>query len=628
MLEAIREKAQGWIAKLILALIIIPFALWGVDSYFHGSAKEQAVVKVGKDEIGQREFFKALQTVRDAMQSQSQVRVDIENHDFRKQVLDQMIDQRLMADAADANGMKMSAAEAEAIIQAQPVFQDNGAFSKAKFQQWLESRHLAKQELVRDLRLDMLAQQFQAAYGQGAIVTAASARQLDELMTQQREVNELVFKTDAYAKSVSVDDKAIQAYYDAHKPDYAIPEQVRVQYLVLSRADIQAGMKISDEQAQQYYDSHKDRFVEPEQRHASHILIKTDAKMSAAEKTAAKAKADKLYQELVAKPGEFAELAKKESADPGSAAQGGDLGNFTRDAMVKPFADAVFGMKVGELSKPVETEYGYHIIRLDGITPARQIPFAQIKADIAAQLAQDESEHRFAEMAEKFNDTVYEQADSLAPAAKQFNLKVQESGWISRDHAEPAFLGKAKLMDELFAPDSLDKHHNTEAVEVAPNVLVAARVLEHKAAGTRPLSEVADNIRAKLVLEAARAKAIEAGQQALKSAQAGQALSGWSAPMTVSRMQPMQLGPQSLQAIFKADTGKLPALAGTETPDGYALFRITSVTKGTIDAAKEKAIQQQLYGLVARSELQAYLAYLKNKAGVKVNDTVLSQKAN
>ncbi len=627
MLEAIRERAQGWVAKLILALITIPFALWGIDSYFNDGGKEPVVANVGKDEIGQNEFFQALQRQRDAVQERTKNKVDTENKDFRKVVLDQMIDGRLMGYAGTSNGLAVPVGDLDAMIQSAPIFQDNGKFSEARFQTWLQKQGLNRKALLRMIQQDSMAQQFQVGYGQGAIMPTASVAQIASLLVQQREANEATFNGSAYTRDIAIDDTAVAAEYNAHKQDYAIPEQVRVQYLVLSADTIRSSIVISDSAAQQFYDTNKAKFGEPEQRHASHILIKADSGMSAADKTAAKAKAEKIYQELRTNPARFAESAKQNSQDPGSAAQGGDLGNFTHDTMVKPFADAAFSMKVGELRGPVESQFGYHIIRLDGITPGKATAFATVKANIVAQLAQQEAERKFVEAAEKFSNMVYEQSDSLDPAAKQFHLKVEESGWISRDHADPAFLARADLMAALLAPDSLAKHQNTEAVEVAPNTLVSARVIEHKLAGSKPLAEVAGEIRSKLTAQAARAKAIEAGKQALKLAQSGQVVTGFGAPMLVSRAQPLNLPPESIKAIFKADVSKLPATVGVETPDGYRLYRINKVVKVAPELERQKQLQRDLSGTVMKEEVKAYLAFIKIKAGVKINNAILEKKA-
>lgn len=624
MLETIRERAQGWIAKVILALIIVPFAMWGIDSYFHGSGKEPAVAEVGDDEVGQREFFRALQNQRDALQEQAHAKVDIQDKGFRQQVLDQMVELRLIAGAARHNGLHVAGDQVESVIRSAPIFQVDGQFSEPRFQRWLGDQGLTRKGLIAMLERETLAQQFQLGYGQGAVVAHASAERMAALMAQQREVNEAVFTAEAYVKGVSIDDQAVEADYNANKAEYATPAQVRIQYLVLSTEAIRASIKVEDQAAKQHYDTNKVRYQAPEQRSASHILVKVE---NEAQRPAAKAKAEKLLAEVKANPAKFADLAKQNSDDPGSAAQGGDLGSFTRDTMVKPFADAVFGMKVGDISGLVETEFGYHIIKLTGITPGKLAPFEAVKPEIIAELSQQQAERKFAEVAEHFSNLVYEQPDSLEPAAKALSLTIRETGWIDREHAAPAFLAKPEMMDALFSPEALDNHQNTEAVEVAPGTLVSAHVLEYKPAGVRSLAEVAPLIRTKLAARAARTKAVEAGQMALKGAEAGQPVSGLSAPMSVSRMQPLNLPVEGLKAIFKAKVDKLPTFVGVETPGGYRLYRINRVIEGVPDDKRTRLIQRDLTRIAAQEELKAYLAYVKANTKLKINEAILEKKA-
>lgn len=623
MLEAIRERAQGWIAKVILVLIIVPFALWGIDSYVSGGGSEPPVASVGDDRVGQREFFRALKNQRDMQAQQTGAKVDVDDKAFRREVLDQLVEIRLIGQAASRNGLTVSAAQMDAVIKSAPIFQSNGAYSEQRFQAWLREQGLGEKELFAMLQRESLAQQFQMGYGQGAVAAAASAARLSALMAQQREVSEAVFAANAFMKGVTVDDQAVQADYDAHRGDYSTPAMLRVQYLVLDADAIRAAIQVGDEAARQHYEANKARYQTPETRRASHILVKAGT-----DKAAARAKADKLLAQVKAAPARFAELARQNSDDPGSAAQGGSLGSFTRDTMVKPFADAVFGMQVGEISGLVETEFGYHIIRLDGIAPGAAVAFDTVKAEIKAELAGQEAERRFADVAERFSNMVYEQPDSLEPAAREFGLSIKETGWISRERAEPAFLARPALMNALFSLEALEKRQNTEAVEVAPGVLVSARVLEHQPAGVRPLAEVAGAIRARLAAQAARMQAIAAGQAALKAAEAGQAVAGLSAPMLVSRMQPMNLPPEGVKAVFKANVGKLPATVGVETADGYRLYRINRVVDAAPDENRARLIQRDLARLAAQEELKAYLAYVKGAVGVKVNDALLDKKAD
>jgi peptidyl-prolyl cis-trans isomerase D len=384
-------------------------------------------------------------------------------------------------------------------------------------------------------------------------------------------------------------------------------------------------VQISDEQARKFYEANAARFQEPEQRRASHILIKIDAAADAKARQAAKARAEQILAEVKKSPASFGELARKHSQDPASGEKGGDLGSFTRDMMVKPFSDAAFQMQQGAISGLVETQFGYHIIRLDGIVPGARIGFEAAKADIQKELKQQEAQRRFVEAAERFSNMVYEQPDSLAPAAKEFGLTVQESSWFDRKSA-PAPLASERLLEAVFSEDAQKKRQNIEAVEVAPNTLVSARVIDHRAAGQRPLAEVAGEIRLKLSGEMARKRAIEAGRKALESASAGQTIN-WSAAMTVSRMQPLNLPPEAVKAIFRASSGKLPAYVGAETAEGYRMYRINRVTPGQAEPEMAKRIRNDIRRLVAQEEMRAYLENLKAKASIKIEPSALEPKA-
>lgn len=626
MLEAIRKHSKTWIAKLILVLITVPFALWGIDSYFSGGGQTAAVASVGDAEISDREFQRALNTQRDDLQAKGG-KVDINSPVFRKQVLDQLIDTHLIKSAAQRNGMMVSQAQISAMISSVPTFMENGAFSPARLESWLRNQGLSEAELIAMLQQDALLQQFQLGYGQGSVVASTSANLLAKQLVHQREVSEAVFSAQAFLPTIKIDDKTVEAEYNANKASFATPPQVRVQYLTVSMQTIADQIAIAEETARQYYESNKARYQEPEQRRASHILIKADAGMAPAAQAEAKAKADKLLVELRQNPARFADLAKQHSQDPGSAARGGDLGNFSRDMMVKPFSDAAFSMKPGELSAVVKSDFGYHIIRLESITPGAALGFAVVKDDIVRELKAQEAQRKYAEIADSFSNLVYEKPESLAPAAQALNLPLQESGWISQVQAEPALLKNPRLLAALFTPDALEKKQNTEAIEVGPSTLVAARVLEHRLASTRALAEVAGEIRQRLTLVAARAKAMEAGKAALAAAQAGQAPAGLGMPMQVSRMQSVSLPPQAVKAIFKAGTAKLPTYVGVEMPDGYRVYRISKVSEGEMKPGMDQQIQRDLGQLSAQEELRSYLEYIRARNPVKINEGVINNKA-
>lgn len=622
MLEAIRNHAQGWIAKVILGFIALTFAVWGVNWYFEGGGRAAPAATVNGEAISQEEFLDALR------QWQQQLgRAAADDPALRQRALDQLVNARLLAAAASRAGMQVTDAQVSAFLLELEPFQENGKFSQQKLDAWLRSRNMRPAHFNQMVRQDLLLQQLQAAYGAGTLVPTAVATRLGKLLTERREVQERVFDLNQYLADIKIDDQAVKAEYDAHRQDYTIPAQVRVQYLLLSPEVLVERIQVDEADARQYYEANKARYQEPEQRRASHILIRADASMDASSRQTAREKAEQLLKEVKAHPDRFEAIAREQSQDPLSAQQGGDLGTFTRDVMVKPFADAVFAMRKGEIRGLVETEFGFHIIRLDDIIPGRQLEFEMVKGEIVNELRNQRAQQLFAEAADRFSDLVYEHPESLEPAAKELQLPLQESGFISLEAAQPRILANPRLLDALFAEEALVKKQNTEAIEVAPNVLVAARVLEHKPEGVRPLQEVADEIRLKLAVKAAREKAVFAGQQALKAAQAGEAPAGMSAPMTVSRMQPLNLPPEAIKAVFKARTDKLPAYVGVESREGYRLYRINRVIDTEMPQERLNVLRQNLRSLLAQEELRALLMDLRSKAKIDVNKALIEQGA-
>jgi len=623
MLEAIRERAQGWIAKVILGLIALTFAVWGVEGYFGSSGKEPPAAKVNDSEISQRDFLKTLKEQGAAMQQQLGGKV--EEKALRAKVMEQLVNTSLLSQAAQKSGFAILDPQVEAVMGGVEVFQEGGKFSKARLDAWLRSQGMSQQQLQSMIAQDLLLKQVQIGYGEGAVAPLPTAVRLNALLAQQREVNEAGFDRKDFLKSASIDDNAVRAEYDTHKTDYATPASLRLQYLVLSQTALEEKIQISDDQLRKFYEANAARFQEPERRRASHILIKIEAGADAKGRQAAKAKAEQILAEVKKSPAQFGELARKHSQDPVSGEKGGDLGSFTRDMMVKPFSDAAFQMRQGAISDLVETQFGFHIIRLDGIVPGAKIGFEAAKGDIQKELRQQEAQRRFVEAAERFSNMVYEQPDSLAPAAKEFGLTLQETPWFNRKSA-PVPLANERLLEMVFTEEAQKKRQNIEAVEVAPNTLISARVIDFRAAGQRPLAEVAGEIRLKLSADMARKLAIEAGKKALESARAGQ-LIPWSAAMTVSRMQPLNLPAEAVKAIFRAATTQLPVYTGSETAEGYRVYRINRVAAGQAQPEMAKRIRGDIRRLIAQEEMRAYLENLKARAKIKIEPTALEPKA-
>ncbi len=378
------------------------------------------------------------------------------------------------------------------------------------------------------------------------------------------------------------------------------------------------------------YDDNPRRFGKVEQRDAAHILITVKPDASAEDKAAAKKKAEEIAAQARKTPAQFAEMAKKLSQDTGSAAEGGDLGFFAHDgSMVKPFEDAVFGMKVGEIAGPVQTGFGWHVIKLIAIQPAQQQAFDQVKGQIEQDLRRQQATRKFAEVAEQLQNLVYEQADSLQPTAKTLNLTLQSTPLLTRAQVQALGQNNPKFVQAVFSADSLQSKRNTEAIEIAPETLMAAHVVEYKPAVPRPYDEVKAEIRSQLEHRAASELAQKAGRSKLALLQEGKdAGLTFGKPVTVARNGPQQgFAQPALTAIFQADAAKLPAYAGAANErGGYSLYRIERViVPPAPDAARLTAFTNRIGEQIGHELAAANVASLRAKSEVKINQASLEK---
>ncbi len=631
MLEAIRDRAQGWIAKLILALITVPFALWGIDSYFNrGGGGGDVVAEVGKDRIYRQEFTRALQNQADSLRQSQGAKYDpaiTQTKEFRELVLNSLVDRKaLLLSAADA---KLVAPDRQVagIIQQIPLFLENGQFSRERYDAALRQRGLTPTGFENEIRQEILIRALQSPLVKGVVVPTATADRLARLVSQQREISWADIRPGQFTAQAQVSDADIESYYNAHKADFTDPEAARVEFVVLSKEALAGTVQPSEQDIQNYYQANQSKFGEPEQRTASHILIAA-GKGDASARQKARTKAEALLAEIRKNPARFAELAKRDSQDPGSAAQGGSLGSFPRGVMVKPFDDAVFSMKVGELRGPVETDYGYHIIRLDGITPAKVAPLASVRDSIVAELRSRQGEKLFAEAAENFSNLVYDQSTTLKPAADAYKLALQTSDWITRKGGA-APLDDPKLIDAIFSPDSTKKKQNTDAIETSTGALVAARVIEYRPAALHSLASASATIRALLIAQKSAKLAEQQGREELEKLNRGEEPAlAWSSFEMISRQKPGPFDAQNLADIFRVNTAKLPAYTGVERPDGtYRLVRISRVSEpSAVDPAVRTALESGLRQALARADTEAYLALAKSVNTVEIKAGALENK--
>lgn len=626
MLDAIRKHTNGWMAKVILALITVPFALFGIDSYLSQSGRDVAVAKVNGDKISMQEYSNAIENVRNRMQADGKVDAALlDSPQLKQSVLDGLITRRLVnAEIRKAN-FKISDEQLSQHILGMPEFQENGKFSEDIYQKTLAQNKLTATKFENDRRSELLTQQ--ARDGLAALVSVPKgvAEQTLQYAYQQREVSAAEIKTAQFISQVKVTPEQVKAYYELHKDKFVVPEQVKLEFAMLSAASFVAQMKVDDKEIKDFYDANSAKFQGDEQRHASHILISRGT--TDKDKAAAKAKAEDVLAQLRKSPKSFEALAMKYSQDP-SGAKGGDLGTFGRGAMVKPFEAAVFGMKVGQISDLVESEFGYHIIRLDGIS-GQNTSFDSLKLQIKGDLSWQKAQAKYAELADDFSNTVYEQSGSLKPAADKFNLQLQTSGWLSRDDGAKFFKNE-KLMNSVFSEAVLKDKRNTEAIEVSPNNMMSARVVDYKASAPRTFDEVKGGIEAVLKLEQAVKLATDKGVASLAKLKAGDAGKDleWIAPVTVDRKNAQGLTDVVMNQVFKIDASKLPAYAGfVNGKTSYTIVKILSVANALKDDEAKKTAEADLQAAMAAEFVSAYGQSLKAKSDVVVNRKLLETKA-
>ena len=623
------------IAQVILALIALPFAFFGVDYYFRRAEGPPAVANVGGDPVTQVEFEDAMRDQQARMRQTLGRNFDpamFDSPEVRYALVEQLVNQHLLERQARTERFRVSDAQLREFIADLPPFQEDGKFSSDKYKMVLSQQNMTPEMFQQRVRGELSLAPLQEPIVAGSIAAKTSVQRYLNLLEQQREVSVATIDADQYLKDTKVDDAQAKDFYDKNQALFQIPEQARFEYVILNQDALASQVTVDPEEIRRAYEQNVKQYSTPEERAASHILIAVKPDASDADKAAAKQKAEALLAQVKANPNKFAEIAKANSQDPGSAPQGGDLGTFARGSMVKPFEDAVFAAKVGDIIGPVQTDFGYHIIKVTGITPARIRPFDEVKANIEADVKRAKASQKFAAAADQFQNLVYENAESLAPVAKALDLKVMTAPWSTRAQALGVAMGNAKFVEALFSPDSVQAKRNTEAIEIAPNTLMAGRVVEYKPAAPRTFDEVKDDIKLRLARTAASEMAQKAGREKLALLEQGKEKEAglkFDKPVTVNRN---QVGPNftvdALKSVFQADPSKLPAYAGATTDKGgYAIYKITKMIEApTPDDAKLNAANGRVADQLGRELMNAYLGSLKANTEVKIDQANLEKK--
>jgi len=630
--DAVRNNKR--VVQIFLALIALPFAFWGVDSYVRGSGAGADLASVGDSKITLPQFDQAWRVQQDRMRQ-------VLGENFRPEsmntpaarlaVLNSLIDQRLLLLEAAKGQLGASDEQLREVISKIPALQENGQFSMSRYEAALAAQGMSQAQFERQVRQDLTLQQFVGAIGDTGIAGNTVAERILRIQAEERQIAEVRIMPEQFSDQIRIEAPAVRKYYDENSKQFEVEEQARIEYAVLSLDGLMGQLVVSDGEVKAWYESHQDRYQQAEERRASHILITVNDDV---DQSKARVKAEEVLKEVHKSPERFAELARKHSQDPGSAEKGGDLGFIGRGMMVKPFEEAVFKLRVNEVSGLVQSEFGYHIIRLTGVKPGKQRTLAEVRAEIEDELKRQVAARRFAEEAEAFSNLVYEQPDRLQPAADRFKLTLRESGWLPRSPTPEVLstlgqLGNQKVLTAVFSEDSLKNKRNTEVVEIAPNTLLAARVIEYRPASLKPFETVQSQIEAALKAREEAKLARSSGEARLRELQrGGDDKVAWAQVRSVSRQDARQLPAAALQAVFAAKVDKLPAYVGAEVGGGsYALYKIMKVSQPEkLDANRRQALQREYSTILGQEDFAAYLAGLRQRYKIDINTAALERK--
>ena len=633
MLEFIRTHRR--LMQFLLLLIIFPsFAFFGLESYTRMSDREPPVAKVAGQNITQREWDAAqarqMERFRQMFGEQFNPAM-FDSPEARQGTLDNLVAQKAMSAHVIENHLTVSDETVrKTIMGIQGLANTDGSFDKERYKSLLAAQGLTPEKFEAGLRHDLAIQQVNAVVQSTAFSPKSVAARVTALNQQAREIQELALNTQEFKSQVKLSDEMLQDYYTKNAAQFEIPETIKAEYVVLSADVVEAKIEVTEADIKKYYDQNAARYKMDEQRRASHILISAGKDASAAEKGAAKAKAEKLLAQLRKSPNEFAKLAKENSQDPGSAERGGDLDFFGKGMMVKPFEEAAYSLKEGEISEIVQSDFGFHIIKLTAIKAASTRPLADVKANITEEIRRNEAGKKFASMLETFSNMVYEQSDSLKPVADKLGLKIETISGLTRKLnpalSKNAAYSQLKFLSAIFSDDAVKSKHNTEAIEVAPSILIAGHVLEYKPVTKTPLSEIKPLVEERVTAIEAEKLAAKAGEAKLAELRGG-ATANFAEAKSVSRNNANGVPMPVVAAVMKADASKLPAYVGMPVPGrGYSIYRINKLTEQVADEASIKAEQQQVDEFLAAQEMAAYLGVIKKRAKAEILKTVASSK--
>jgi peptidyl-prolyl cis-trans isomerase D len=625
MFDYVRKHTR--VMQFMLFILIFPaFALVGIDGYTRFSEKGTPVASVDGQTIRQPEWDdahkKEVEQLRQSMPNLDPKLLD--SPEAKYATLERLVRERVIAAAAAKQYMSTSDQRLARELSENPniaaLRKPDGSLDVERYKQLVGAQGLSPEGFEARVRQDLSMRQVLAGVNNTGLASSAIVDQTLAAYFERREVQIQRFGTAEFAAKATPTDEQIEQFYKANPQLFQAPESASIEYLVLDLEAAKKGITLKADDVKAYYDQNAARLSGQEERRASHILITAAKNAPAAERAAAKAKADALLAEVKAKPDSFADVAKKNSQDPGSAANGGDLDFFARGAMVKPFEEAAFALKKGDISGVVESDFGFHIILLTDIKAAKQKTFEEMKPEIEADLLKQQAQKKFAELAEGFTNAVYEQAESLKPASDRLGLQVKTVANILRTPGPEVTgpLANKRFLNALFSADSVEKKRNTEAVETGASQLISGRIVQYTPARTKPLAEVKDNVRERVIASQGAELAKKEGQAKLAGWQANPASATLPEAITISREQSQRLPASIIEAALRADATKLPVIKGVDLgTQGYAVLRVNKVMPRDNKDAKPDEDRKQVTTWWTNAEALAYYETLKARFKVE-----------
>lgn len=634
LLQKIRDHAQGWFAYTIIGLLTVPFALWGINQYFEAGGPADAAV-VGGSKISLQEFQRTYQQQRQRMQAMLGGNADpalLEGARIKQQVLRQLIDERVLNQLAHDQGLRIGDQQLHDALVALPVFEQNGGFNNDLYERLLRNQGYTPAAFEEGMQQSLATAQLRDGVVASALVTPAELTQVIALLKQQRDLQYMTLSLEKYLAGASVDDAAIQDYFEKNKDRFVNPEQVQLQFIELKLAQIAEDIKISEEELRTSYQEQIAKYGRPEERAASHVLVKLPPNAGEAEVEQARAKARQMADSIHSGTKSFDQVLQDAQADQSGALEGANLGVITQGMFASPtFETALYAMKKpGEVSDPVQMPSGFHIIRLDSIAPAQVKPFEEVREDVAKELRHQQAENRFYEISQTLANLSYEHPDSLEPAAKTLDAPVRESGWFSRQGGE-GIAANSKVVDSAFGEDVLKRGLNSEPIELEPGHVVVVRVKEHKDATPRSLEESREDI-TKLLRQQQAREALAKSVETLKARAAkGEHLQTLAAEFGGEYKNAGLVGRDaaSVDSTVLAAAFRLPqpqagqvALGSTVLASGdQAVFEVARVVPGQPDALAEgerKTLAQQLGQQTGSGQFEQLLGSLRAKTKIVV----------